>query len=67
MDLTAFDVSEVPEQLLNDATHIELFGKTISLDDAARAAGTIGYELLTSLGQRYFRNYINQPEHSSNG
>ena len=67
MDLTAFDVSDVPEQVLNDATHIELFGNTISLDDAARAAGTIGYELLTSLGQRYYRNHINQPEHSSNG
>ena len=67
MDLTAFDVSEVPDQMLEDASHVELFGKTIALDDAARAAGTIGYEMLTSLGQRYFRNHINQPEHASNG
>ncbi len=28
------------------------------LDDAARAAGTIGYEFLTSLGGRYERLYI---------
>jgi alanine racemase len=64
MDFTAFDVSDVPAQSVEDARYIELFGKTIILDEAARAAGTIGYELLTSLGQRYFRNHINQPEHS---
>ena len=67
MDLTAFDVSAVPDQKLEQASHIELFGNTIMLDDAARAAGTIGYEMLTSLGQRYYRNHINQPEHSSDG
>ncbi len=64
MDYTAFDVSDVPPQILENARYIELFGDHIKLDDAARAAGTIGYELLTSLGQRYFRNHINQPEHS---
>jgi len=64
MDLTAFDVTDVPAQVLEDENYIELFGDKIKLDDAARAAGTIGYELLTSLGQRYFRNHINQPEHS---
>lgn len=64
MDYTAFDVSDVPNQVLEDAKYVELFGDTIKLDDAARAAGTIGYELLTSMGQRYFRNHINQPEHS---
>ncbi len=66
MDYTAFDITDVPDQIIEDATHIELFGHDISLDDAARAASTIGYELLTSLGQRYYRNHINQPEHSPN-
>ena len=28
------------------------------IDDVARAAGTIGYELLTGLGLRYERRYI---------
>ena len=64
MDYTAFDVTDVPGQVLEDQRTIELFGKNILLDDAARAAGTIGYEFLTSLGQRYHRNHINQPEHS---
>ncbi len=67
MDCTAFDVTEISDQLLEENRYIELFGDTVLLDEAARAAGTIGYELLTSLGQRYFRNHINQPEHSSNG
>lgn len=64
MDCTAFDVSDVPDQLAENAEYIELLGHNILLDDAARAAGTIGYELLTSLGQRFHRNHINQPEHS---
>jgi alanine racemase len=58
MDFTMFDVTEVPEGALQANEWIELFGHTISLDDAARAAGTIGYELLTSLGRRYHRAYV---------
>ncbi len=64
MDYTAFDVSDIPDQILENTGYIELFGHNIRLDDAARAAGTIGYEFLTSIGQRYYRNHINQPEHS---
>ena len=30
----------------------------IAIDDVARSAGTIGYELLTGLGRRYNREYI---------
>jgi alanine racemase len=30
-------------------------GKHQSVDAIADAAGTIGYEILTSLGQRYYR------------
>ena len=55
MDLTIFDVTDVPADLLRAYDHVEMFGDTISLDDAARAAGTIGYEMLTSLGRRYRR------------
>jgi alanine racemase len=56
MDQTMFDVTDVPEIKAGD--YIELFGANILLDDAARAAGTIGYELLTSLGLRYHRIYL---------
>ena len=58
MDLTAFDVTDVPQQVLQDTQWIELFGKTLVLDDAARNCGTVGYELLTSLGGRYTREYL---------
>ena len=34
-----------------------LLGDGISVDDLAAAAGTIGYEVLTSLGRRYHRVY----------
>ena len=59
MDLTIFDVTDVPAHV--DADHIELFGPTIPLDEAARAAGTIGYELLTGLGRRYGRTVVASP------
>jgi alanine racemase len=58
MDFTMFDVTDIPDQVLDKTEWIELFGQTIKLDDAARAAGTIGYELLTSLGRRYNRTYV---------
>jgi len=34
-----------------------LIGGEITVDDVAIAAGTIGYEVLTSLGRRYHRVY----------
>jgi alanine racemase len=34
-----------------------VFGGIVSLDDQARAAGTISYELLTALGNRVPRRY----------
>jgi len=58
MDLTAFDVTDIPENDLKNANWIELFGPNILIDDAARACGTIGYELLTGLGSRYQREYV---------
>ncbi|WP_170253389.1 MULTISPECIES: alanine racemase [Alphaproteobacteria] len=58
MDLTIFDVTDVPRNAIAAGDYIELFGRNVALDDVARAAGTIGYELLTSLGLRYERRYI---------
>lgn len=61
MDLTLFDVTDVPDAALKDGW-IELIGPNIPLDEAAKAAGTIGYELLTGLGPRYERRYLNADE-----
>ena len=37
---------------------VEVLGPHISVDDQADPAGTIGYEILTSLKGRYSRNYV---------
>ena len=58
MDLTMFDVTRLPEGAVKIGDFIELFGGNIALDDAARAAGTIGYEMLTGLGARCSRQYL---------
>ncbi|MBB3235241.1 alanine racemase [Phyllobacterium endophyticum] len=58
MDLTSFDITDLPVDAVRPGDYIELFGQNVPLDDAARAAGTIGYELLTSLGTRYHRRYL---------
>lgn len=58
MDLCAFDVTDIDPNSIAPGDWIELFGNTIAVDDVARAAGTIGYELLTGLGQRYDRTYV---------
>jgi alanine racemase len=58
MDLTMIDVTDVPESLARPGAYAELFGNGITVDEAARAAGTISYELLTSLGRRYLRRYL---------
>ena len=55
MDLTTFDVTDHPGVV--PGSMIELIGPGHSADDVAARAGTIGYEVLTSLGRRYRRAY----------
>ncbi len=57
MDLTAFDVTDVPSQLL-ETQWIEIFGPNMPLEEFARASGTISYEVLTGLGKRVERSYV---------
>ena len=53
MDLTTFDVTDHPAIAPGDV--IELIGPGHDIDAIAAEAGTIGYEILTSLGPRYRR------------
>ncbi len=53
MDLIGVDVTDVPDT----PTEVELLGRHQSVDTLADWAGTIGYEILTSLGARYHRCY----------
>ncbi len=58
MDLITLDVTCVPEALADAGAQVELIGPNHPPDALAREAGTIGYEILTSLGRRYRRIYI---------
>ena len=56
MDLITLDVTDRPE--ITEASRITLIGGAgCTPDDLAAACGTIGYEILTSLGARYVRDY----------
>lgn len=57
MDSFTVDVSALPTSVLIEGDFVELLGPSQSIADAARYAGTIAYEMLTSLGQRHQRVY----------
>lgn len=59
MDLIICDLAGVPERAYpKPGDYLEMIGPHQSIDDLARDSGTIGYEILTSLGSRYRRVYI---------
>lgn len=55
MDLTTYDVTDAPE--VGPGALLELMGPAMPPDEVAQAAGTNGYEVLTSLGRRFARRY----------
>jgi alanine racemase len=57
MDLLAIDITGLPDASLRRGDLVTLIGGEIGVDALAAAAGTIGYEVLTSLGHRYHRVY----------
>ena len=57
MDLLAIDVTDLPDSDVKRGDLVTLIGGDITVDEVAKIAGTIGYEVLTSLGQRYHRVY----------
>jgi alanine racemase len=54
MDLITVDVTD----LSTEPAFLTLLNDRQTVDDLAEAAGTIGYEILTSIGARYKRRYI---------
>ncbi len=67
MDLITLDVTGVPEHLCPVGAMVDLIGPSNSVDDVAAAAGTIGYEILTSLGPRYHRAYVGGAQGDAKG
>ncbi|MFT4098364.1 MAG: alanine racemase [Rhodoblastus sp.] len=57
MDLICIDATDAPAGAVERGAPVELLGSTIGIDEFGARAGTIGYEILTSLGRRYTRVY----------
>ncbi len=57
MDSICVDVTDVDEDFATRGLRAEVLGAHITVDELARWAGTISYEILTSLGRRYTRLY----------
>ncbi|WP_370979650.1 alanine racemase [Agaribacterium sp. ZY112] len=65
MDSCLFDVTNCAEAFTcaeHEWPALMLVGEQQSIDDLAKAAGTIAYELLTSLGERFARKYLDDEE-----
>lgn len=62
MDSMVVDISGLHRGALSEDSHVELLGPSQSVAEVARDAGTIGYEILTRLGPRLSRTYVDAPE-----
>lgn len=60
MDLITLDVTDVPHDLAQRGAWVEVLGSRTTIDDLTDRAGTIGYELLTRLGRRVHRVYLDE-------
>lgn len=58
MDMIAIDVTMLDQDEVSRGSLVEVMGPTISADELADLAGTIGYEILNPLGQRFNRVYV---------
>lgn len=57
MDLTAIDITDLPESSVRRGDLATVIGADRDIDATGEMLGTIGYEVLTSLGRRYARVY----------
>ncbi len=58
MDLVTVDLSDLQGVLPQQGDYLEVLGAHQDADQLAASAGTIGYEVLTALGARYQRSYL---------
>jgi len=57
MDLITADITALPADSVRSGDMVEIIGPNRDVDQVAQDAGTIGYEILTNLGQRLHRQY----------
>ena len=65
MDLVTIDLTDVPEELSQPGMTVEVLGTHTTADDLAEHARTNAYEIMTALGRRYARLYVDRPETAS--
>ncbi|MEP4193545.1 MAG: alanine racemase, partial [Sneathiella sp.] len=58
MDMISVDVTNIKPEDCERGSLVSLIGGAIELDEIAGKAGTISYELLTALGHRCHRRYL---------
>lgn len=58
MDLVTIDVTDVPEAACQAGATVEVLGPHLTPDDLADHARTNAYEVMTALGRRYHRAYV---------
>jgi alanine racemase len=58
MDMTMIDITDVPD--VKEGDEVEIFGKHLTVQDMADAAGTIAYEIMTGISQRVKRVYTEE-------
>jgi alanine racemase len=58
MDSATYDISALSAAERESLNSIEVLNREVGIDEMGANAGTIGYEILTSLGQRYCRSYL---------
>jgi len=59
MDCVTVDVTDVQDGSLKAGSWLDVIGPHQGVDALASALGTIGYEVLVRLGQRFQRRYLN--------
>lgn len=58
MDSMGLDVTGIAPERIVPGAEVELMGAHQPVDEVAALAGTIGYEVLTRLGNRFHRHYV---------
>lgn len=58
MDLTTVDLSRVPLDVWQKNPWVELINHRLTVDQVASLGGTVSWEVLTGLGNRVFKRYV---------
>jgi alanine racemase len=58
MDSIVLDISALPPGALHAGDLVDLIDEKQTVDEVADFSGTIGYEVLTGLGRRFYRRYV---------